>query len=149
VEELCARLIGCEWLRDGALHAAQRRAAIVHHPVTGEACWFNDVASFSQWSVDDDERKVRSPPRRQRHPVQHQLGDGEPIRKRTANCPDTYDAVMCRAPWRRRPPAGDNVLTAHGREPTPTVEIAVAPAAPITLDQCAPDRVTPAGPACH
>src|SRR5205823_11908792 len=51
IERFCAdRRIDCRWRPDGTLQASQRRAAVVPHPLTGEDCWFNDAAFFSQWS---------------------------------------------------------------------------------------------------
>ena len=138
VERYCdERLIAWEWRRDGALHATQRRAAIVTHPVTGEECWFNDVAFFSQWSVDTAERNILlSAFGADGLPFNTYFGGGDLLDPDSwRRILDGYDAVLRRIPWR----TGDlllldNILTAHGREPyVGTWEIAVAPAAPVRL----------------
>jgi alpha-ketoglutarate-dependent taurine dioxygenase len=115
----------------------QRRAAVVRHPGTGEDCWFNDVAFFSQWSVDAEEREVLlaafGP---DGIPYNTSFGNGGPLGEPDwRRVLDAYDAVMSRVEWR----AGDvlvldNLLTAHGREPfTGDWETAVAPAEPVGL----------------
>jgi alpha-ketoglutarate-dependent taurine dioxygenase len=143
VERFCAeRMIDCRWRPDATLHASQRRAAVVPHPVTGEECWFNDVAFFSQWSVASAERDVLlaafGP---DGIPFNTCFGGGEPVDEAGY---DTimagYDEVLQRVDWR----AGDlvlldNILTAHGREPyTGQWEIAVALAEPVPLPAAPP-----------
>jgi len=129
--------LDAEWLPDGALHVRQRRAAVVRHPGTGEDCWFNDVAFFSQWSVDAEERGVLlaafGP---DGIPYNTSFGSGGPLGEPDwRRVLDAYDAVMSRVEWR----AGDvlvldNLLTAHGREPfTGEWKTAVAPAEPVGL----------------
>src|SRR5262245_14286325 len=49
VESYCrANAIKFEWLSDGALRTWQRRNAVVHHPFTGQRCWFNQIAFLNQ-----------------------------------------------------------------------------------------------------
>ena len=44
VENYCrANAINFEWQPDGALGTWQRRSAVVHHPRTGQRCWFNQI----------------------------------------------------------------------------------------------------------
>src|SRR5881628_2720335 len=44
VESYCrANAITFEWQPDGALRTWQRRSAVVHHPRTGQRCWFNQI----------------------------------------------------------------------------------------------------------
>lgn len=142
-ESFCSgRLIGCAWQPDGALKARQRRSAIIHHPVTGEACWFNDVAFFSRWSVDAVERDVLlSAFGPDGLTFDTHFGDGGPVTEPDwRGVLDAYDAVLCRVPWH----VGDlllvdNVLTAHGREPyTGHQEVAIAPAEMVPLMDCRP-----------
>ncbi|WP_412538163.1 TauD/TfdA family dioxygenase [Longispora sp. K20-0274] len=109
-----------EWRADGSLHTAQHRPAVVRHPVTGEECWYNDAAFFSQWSIDEAERKVLlSSFGPGGIPFNTALGDGtELTADEWQSVLDAYDAVTVRLRWR----VGDlllvdNVLTAHGRAP--------------------------------
>src|SRR5437899_8596279 len=45
VESYCrANAIRFEWQPDGTLRTRQCRSAIVHHPRTGQRCWFNQIA---------------------------------------------------------------------------------------------------------
>lgn len=143
VEKTCAeRLIGCSWADGGVLHTAQRRSAVVHHPVTGEACWFNDVGFFSRWSVDTAERELMLGAFGPRGlPFDTAYGDGGEIGEPTWRAVlDAYDAVLRRVPWQQGDLLVlDNVLTAHGRSPfTGPWEVLVAPAEPVALADCAP-----------
>ena len=142
-EKFCAeRLIGYAWDSDGALHVTQRRSAIVRHPVTGDECWFNDVAFFSQWSVDPEERNVLlSAFGRRGLPFNTHYGDAVPIPEEAwQSILDAYDAVMHRVRWQ----AGDlllsdNILCAHGREPySGRCDLAVAPTETVSLAECLP-----------
>src|SRR5205823_5389493 len=90
IERFCAdRRIDCRWRPDGTLQASQRRAAVVPHPLTGEDCWFNDAAFFSQWSVAKEERDVLlaafGP---DGIPFNTGFGGGEPLTEAE------YDAIM-------------------------------------------------------
>src|SRR5215211_9292820 len=52
VEAYCrANAIDFEWQPDGGLRTRQRRSAVVRHPLTGQACWFNQVAFLNQWTL--------------------------------------------------------------------------------------------------
>lgn len=142
-ERICAeRAVGWSWGSDGVLHLVQRRSAIVRHPITGAECWFNDVAFFSQWSVDLQERQVLLDAFGDRGiPFNTRFGDGEPISEASwRSIMDSYDAVVRRVPWR----AGDlllvdNILCAHGREPyTGSWELAIAPTETVSLAECSP-----------
>src|SRR5262245_9807901 len=55
VENYCrANAIKFEWQPDGALRTWQRRSAVVHHPRTGQRCWFNQIAFLSKWTMDPE-----------------------------------------------------------------------------------------------
>jgi alpha-ketoglutarate-dependent taurine dioxygenase len=131
VEHLCAeRAINAQWLRDGTLHTTQQRPAIRTHPVTGEECWFNQIAFFSQWSIDADERHLLLNTFGEHGiPFNTSSGDGTPLsREEFQAILDAYDTAIRRLPWQ---PGDllilDNIRTAHGREPhTGDREIAVA-----------------------
>ena len=131
VERLCAkRDIRAEWLRDGTLHTTQRRPAVVTHPVGGQRCWFNQVAFFSQWSVDATERDLLLTTFGEHGiPFNTASGDGTPLSAEEFQAIlDAYDSALRRLQWR---PGDllilDNVRTAHGREPhTGDRKVAVA-----------------------
>ena len=44
----CANAIELEWQPDGGLRTSQRRSAVVRHPVTGQRCWFNQIAFLNE-----------------------------------------------------------------------------------------------------
>jgi alpha-ketoglutarate-dependent taurine dioxygenase len=131
VERLCAeRDLRAEWLRDGTLHTTQRRPAVVAHPSTGEECWFNQVAFFSRWSLDAEERDLLLGTFGEHGiPFNTAYGDGTALsRDEFQAILDAYDSALLRLHWR---PGDlllvDNMLTAHGREPhTGNRELAVA-----------------------
>jgi alpha-ketoglutarate-dependent taurine dioxygenase len=127
---LAARGVDAAWAADGSLRTSQRRPAVTRHPVTGEPCWFNDVAFFNQWSVDETERAVMlSAFGPDGLPMNTFFGDGEPLSRLEFQAVlDAYDKVTDRVELR---PGEllvvDNVLTAHGREPyTGDLDLAVA-----------------------
>src|SRR5216117_3832818 len=58
VESYCrANAIQFEWQPDGALRTWQRRSAVVHHPRTGQRCWFNQIAFLNEWTMDPEVRE--------------------------------------------------------------------------------------------
>src|SRR5207249_4706560 len=58
VEDYCrANAIKFEWQPDGALRTWQRRSAVVHHPLTGQQCWFNQIAFLNEWTMDPEVRE--------------------------------------------------------------------------------------------
>src|SRR5438552_6243388 len=58
VESYCrANAITFEWRPDGALRTWQRRSAVVHHPLTGQQCWFNQIAFLNEWTMDPEVRE--------------------------------------------------------------------------------------------
>src|SRR2546427_8966742 len=55
VESYCrTNAIQFEWQHDGALRTWQRRSAVIHHPRTGQRCWFNQIAFLSEWTIDTE-----------------------------------------------------------------------------------------------
>jgi alpha-ketoglutarate-dependent taurine dioxygenase len=109
-----------EWQPGGGLRTWQRRAAIVRHPLTGQRCWFNQIAFLNQWTLAPEVRER----------LVNQYGeDGLPFNTRFGNAesigPDivrtinqVYQANTAREAWE----AGDlllvdNIRTAHAREP--------------------------------
>jgi len=121
VESYCrAQAIEFEWQPDGALCTRQRRSAVLHHPVTGQRCWFNSIAFLNEWTLAPDVREylvdVYGP---ERLPFTTRFGNGDPIDEDVVQLiNDVYEANTQREPWQ----AGDlllvdNIRTAHSREP--------------------------------
>ncbi|WP_216206340.1 TauD/TfdA family dioxygenase [Amycolatopsis aidingensis] len=121
VEKYCrANRIELEWLADGSLRTTQHRPAVIAHPRTGRRCWFNQIAFFNQWTLDQDVREYLTfefgadgLPFDTRH------ADGSPIEQDVIDTINgVYEQVTMREPWQ----AGDlllvdNIRMAHSREP--------------------------------
>jgi alpha-ketoglutarate-dependent taurine dioxygenase len=120
LSSLCAReKITCEWLNDGSLRTSRWRPAFRIHPVTGEECWFNQLAFLNQGSLEARDRELLSLAFGEHLPVDTLLGDGQALSASDLLAiHDAYDATTTRLSWR----AGDllivdNILTAQGRDP--------------------------------
>src|SRR5438046_4151070 len=138
VESYCqANAIEFEWQRDGALRTRQRRRAVVQHPLTGQRCWFNQIAFLNQWTIDPEVREyLVDLCGEDGLPFNTRFGNGDPISAEVVqSINDVYEAHSAREPWQ----AGDlmlvdNVRTAHGREPfegSREVLVAMADALPL------------------
>ena len=58
VEGYCrANGIEFEWQPDGGLRTRQHRSAVVRHPVTGQRCWFNQIAFLNERTIDPEVRE--------------------------------------------------------------------------------------------
>ena len=58
IESYCrANAIEFAWQPDGELRTRQRRSAVVRHPVTGERCFFNQIAFLNEWTIDPEVRE--------------------------------------------------------------------------------------------
>jgi alpha-ketoglutarate-dependent taurine dioxygenase len=58
VERYCrANATEFEWQPDGTLRTWQRRSAVVRHPVTGQRCWFNQIAFLNERTIDPEVRE--------------------------------------------------------------------------------------------
>lgn len=121
VERYCrAQAIDFTWQADGSLRTRQHRSAVLHHPVGGRRCWFNQIAFLSEWTMEPEVREFLveeyGP---DGLPFNTLFGNGDPIDEdvvRTIN--EVYEAHTVREPWR----SGDlllvdNIRTAHSREP--------------------------------
>jgi alpha-ketoglutarate-dependent taurine dioxygenase len=143
VERYCAaNLIACDWQPDGNLRTSQLRPGIITHPSTGDEVWFNHLAFWNEWSLDEELRQTLVDEfGRDGLPFNTSLGDGQALAEeelRTIQA--AYDAVTVREAWR----TGDlllvdNILTAHGRDAfRGDRKIAVAMGEPVDLADCRP-----------
>src|SRR3989440_1188371 len=81
VERYCrANAIAFEWQPDGGLRTRQRRSAVVRHPLTGQRCWFNQIAFLNEWTLAPEVREylvdVYGP---DGLPFNTRFGNGDPI----------------------------------------------------------------------
>lgn len=121
VERYCAEhAISCDWKADGGLRTAQRCQAVLEHPRTGEALWFNQAHLFHVSSLPEAARtSLLETVGEADLPRNVYYGDGAPIEDDAlATIRSAYDELSVRFPWH----AGDvlmldNLLVAHGRDP--------------------------------
>jgi len=143
VESYCrANAITCEWQPDGTLRTWQRRSAVVHHPLTGQRCWFNQIAFLNEWTIDPEVREyLVDVYGADGLPFNTRFGNGEAIGADIVQAiNDVYEAHTVREPWQ---PGDlmlvDNVSTAHGRERFEGArEVLVAMADAAQLADCSP-----------
>ena len=120
VESYChANAIGFEWQPDGGLRTWQRRSAVVLHPVTGQRCWFNQIAFLNEWTIDPEVREYLVDMYGDDGlPFNTRFGNGDPIGADVIQLLNqVYEDNTVREPWQ----AGDlmlvdNIRTAHSRE---------------------------------
>jgi alpha-ketoglutarate-dependent taurine dioxygenase len=150
VESFCrANAIELEWQPDGGLRTRQRRSAVVRHPVTGERCWFNQIAFLNEWTMAPEVREyLVDVYGADGLPFNTRFGHGDPIGEDVVQLiNEVYDAHTSREPWQ----AGDlvvvdNVRTSHSREPFEGPrEVLVAMADPVQLADCSPTVEVTAG----
>ena len=143
VESYCrANAIEFEWQPDGGLRTRQRRSAVVRHPVTGQRCWFNQIAFLNERTIDPEVREYLVDLYGEDGlPFNTRFGNGDPIGEDVVQLlNETYEAHTAREPWQ----AGDlllvdNVRTAHSREPYEGPrEVLAGLADPVHLADCAP-----------
>jgi len=143
VERYCrANAIEFEWQPDGGLRTRQRRSAVVRHPLTGQRCWFNQVAFLNEWTLDPEVREfLVEMYGDDALPFNTRFGNGDPVGEDIVTLlNDVYTAHTTREPWQ----AGDlmlvdNVRSAHSREPFEGPrEVIVAMADAVSLVDCAP-----------
>jgi alpha-ketoglutarate-dependent taurine dioxygenase len=120
IERYCrANAIEFEWRPDGALRTRQRRSAVVHHPLTGQRCWFNQIAFLNEWTIDPEVREYLVDIYGEDGlPFNTRFGNGDPIGADVVQLiNEVYEANTVRERWQ----AGDlmlvdNLRTAHARE---------------------------------
>ena len=143
VERYCrANAIELEWQPDGGLRTRQRRSAVVRHPLTGQRCWFNQIAFLNEWTMAPEVREylveVYGP---DGLPFNTRFGGGDPVGDDVVELLNqVYDANTLREPWE---PGDlllvDNVRTAHSREPfAGEREVLVGMGDPVRVTDCAP-----------
>jgi alpha-ketoglutarate-dependent taurine dioxygenase len=143
VERYCrASATEFEWQPDGTLRTWQRRSAVVRHPVTGQRCWFNQIAFLNERTIDPEVREyLEDLYGEDGLPFTTRFGNGDPIGGDIVELlNETYEAHTMREPWQ----AGDlllvdNVRTAHSREPYEgSREVLAGLADPVRLADCSP-----------
>ena len=143
VERYCrASATEFEWQPDGTLRTWQRRSAVVRHPVTGQRCWFNQIAFLNERTIDPEVREYMVDLYGEDGlPFTTRFGNGEPVGEDIVELlNETYEAHTKREPWQ----SGDlllvdNVRTAHSREPYEGArEVLAGLADPVHLADCSP-----------
>ena len=92
---------------------------MVRHPVTGQRCWFNQIAFLNQWTMDPEIREYLVDSYGEEGlPFNTTFGNGDPI---GADIVEMVDAAYAANTRSERWQASDlllvdNVRTAHGRE---------------------------------
>ncbi|HWG98572.1 MAG TPA: TauD/TfdA family dioxygenase [Pilimelia sp.] len=134
--------IAHEWRPDGSLLTRQRRPAVIRHPVTGERCWFNQLAFLNEWTMDQDVRAyLVDVYGAEALPFTTSFGNGDPVGADVVQLiNDAYEAHTVREPWRDGDLlVVDNVRTAHSREPySGPREVLVGMGDPVDLRDCLP-----------
>jgi alpha-ketoglutarate-dependent taurine dioxygenase len=121
VEAYCAdNGISFEWRAGELLRTRQTQPAVLTHPVTGERCWFNQIAFLNEWTMLEDIREYLVAEFGQDGlPFNTAKGDGTPIDSSTVEeLNSVYERHAVQVPWQ---PGDllvvDNMLTAHSRKP--------------------------------
>jgi alpha-ketoglutarate-dependent taurine dioxygenase len=143
VADYCAaNHIAWQWQEDGSLRTRQLRPGTIHHPQTGEKVWFNHLAFWNEWSLDEDIRAALIDEfGADGLPFNTGIGDGEPL---TRDDVEALNAAYASATVRERWQQGDvmlvdNVLASHGRDPfRGDRRIAVAMGEPVDVLDCRP-----------
>jgi alpha-ketoglutarate-dependent taurine dioxygenase len=148
IESYCrANAIEFAWQPDGELRTRQRRSAVVRHPVTGQRCFFNQIAFLNEWTIAAEIREyLVDVYGAEGLPFNTGFGTGEPLTEGIVDVINAvYEANTVREPWR---PGDlmlvDNIRTAHSREAYEgSREILVGMAEPVRLSDTSPsDGVT-------
>src|SRR5438093_1234616 len=120
VESYCREnAIKFEWQPDGALRTWQRRSAVVHHPLTGQQCWFNQIAFLNEWTMDAEVREYLVDIYGEDGlPFNTRFGNGDAIGEDVVQLiSEVYEANNARAQWQAEDVVlVDDVRSAHDRE---------------------------------
>jgi hypothetical protein len=114
---LASEGIEYRWLPDGALRTWRRRPGVIDHPVTGQECWFNQVAFVNAASMEPRERAILTQAFGLDLPLDSAFGDGTPISEADlAAIHRGYDSTVHGLTWGRGDLLiTDNVIMAQGR----------------------------------
>jgi alpha-ketoglutarate-dependent taurine dioxygenase len=143
IENYCrANAIEFAWQPDGELRTRQRRSAVVRHPMTGQRCFFNQIAFLNEWTIDPEVREyLVEMYGADGLPFNTRFGNGDPIGEDVVEMLNqVYVDNTVREPWQ----AGDlmlvdNIRTAHSREAYEGPrEILVGMADAVRLADCSP-----------
>ena len=115
---------------------------MVVHPVTGQRCWFNQIAFLSEHTMDPEVREYLVDVYGEDGlPFTTRFGDGDPVGADVVQLlNETYEAHASRVSWQ----AGDlllvdNIRTAHSREPYEGPrDVLAALSDPVHLADCSP-----------
>ena len=143
VESYCrANAIEFQWQPDGGLRTSQRRSAVLEHPVTGQRCWFNQVAFLNEWTLAEEVHEyLIDVYGADGLPFNTRFGNGDPIGEDVVQeINRVYETNTAREPWQ---PGDlmlvDNIRTAHSREPyRGPREVLVGMADAVRLDNYSP-----------
>jgi hypothetical protein len=122
---------------------------VLRHPLTGQRCWFNQIAFLNERTIDPEVREyLVDVYGADALPFTTHFGNGDPIGEDVVQLlNEIYEASTAREPWQ----AGDlmlvdNVRTAHSREPFEGPrEVLVAMADAVRLADCSPTVEVTAG----
>ncbi|NHZ80288.1 TauD/TfdA family dioxygenase [Massilia sp. CCM 8695] len=119
VEAYCSSVgISVEWKADGRLRTRQVGPAIVKHPRTGEALWFNHATFFHVSTLPPQVRDaLLADFKHDELPQNTCYGDGSPIEPEVLeHLRAVYRAAMIEFPWQRGDVLMlDNMLAVHAR----------------------------------
>ena len=114
----------------------------MRHPVTGQPCWFNQIAFLNQWTLADEVREYLVEVYGEDGlPFNTRFGNGDPIGKDIVELLNGInEANTAREAWQ---PGDlllvDNIRTAHSREAyAGPREVLVGMADPVDLADCSP-----------
>ncbi|MGE7989460.1 amino acid adenylation domain-containing protein [Pseudomonas sp. NPDC089554] len=108
-----------EWRGADDLHTRQVCPAVILHPLTGEASFFNQVQLYHPAFLDEDIRQQFLRAGEQALPRQVFYGDGSPLEAEAIEAINSaYDHCAVRFDWQRGDVVMlDNMLAAHARDP--------------------------------
>jgi hypothetical protein len=109
--------IESEWLPNGSLNTVRHRPGVINHPVTGEVCWFNQLAFLNAGSLVPAERAFMTGAFGKYLPMNTFFGDGSPLSEEDLIAIDhAYDSVKISVPWHCGDLLiSDNIIMAQGR----------------------------------
>ena len=140
VEQHCrSKGIEVEWKPGDRLRTRAVRSAIVRHPQTGEAVWFNHATFFHVSTLEPSVRDALLAEFADGElPANTYYGDGAPIEPEVMDhLREAYSSATVSFPWQKGDLLMlDNMLVAHGRAPySGPREILVGMAEPVSAEE--------------